>query len=108
MLFINRHPIAVLLIDINPLEIDVNVHPTKDIIRIKDEEKFYNEVFNGLKRNLLEKNLVPEVGIKETARETKIYSFDSSVQANLVSKEEVKQKPKVEPYGIGEYRILGR
>lgn len=44
MLFNKRHPIFILNIDIDPKVIDVNVHPTKREIRIKDEKLMHNAI----------------------------------------------------------------
>jgi len=54
-----RYPITVLNISIPGEEIDVNVHPTKTKIRFKDEEKVKRIVFEGVRKSLLDNDLIP-------------------------------------------------
>lgn len=55
LLFINRHPIVILNIELDNKKIDVNVHPTKKEIRISIEDILYNTIFEAIK-NTFENN----------------------------------------------------
>ena len=48
----NRFPVVVLFIDIFPLEVDVNVHPTKAEVRFKDAGKVRSLIVNGVREAL--------------------------------------------------------
>lgn len=48
LLFVNRHPIAMLNIEVN--EVDVNVHPTKKIVKFSDPENITRAVFEGIRQ----------------------------------------------------------
>ncbi len=58
VLFHGRHPIFVLNLELDPAELDVNVHPTKNEVRFRDPRLVRDFVFGGLHRAL--KNLRPE------------------------------------------------
>ncbi|MBU2589208.1 MAG: DNA mismatch repair endonuclease MutL [Nanoarchaeota archaeon] len=60
LLFVNMHPVTILNIEINPKEIDVNVHPTKDLVKFAEATKIYDAVFNALRKTLQENNLITD------------------------------------------------
>ncbi|MBC7087292.1 MAG: DNA mismatch repair endonuclease MutL [Tissierellales bacterium] len=49
---INKHPIFILYIDIDPSLIDVNIHPTKQEIKFVEENKVYSLISNHLRINI--------------------------------------------------------
>jgi len=59
MLFVNKHPIFVLHIQIDPQKIDVNVHPQKSEVKIEQKELVYKAVYNAVKETLQRNNLIP-------------------------------------------------
>ena len=48
----DKHPIFFLFLDVNPSEVDVNVHPTKREVRFQDKEFVYLFVHNALKTSV--------------------------------------------------------
>tara|TARA_B100000686_G_scaffold54455_1_gene58679 strand:+ start:25422 stop:27176 length:1755 start_codon:yes stop_codon:yes gene_type:complete len=48
----NRFPVVVLFIELFPLEVDVNVHPSKAEVRFKDAGKIRSLVVNGVREAL--------------------------------------------------------
>ena len=89
LLFTGRHPIAVLFIDVDVTKVDVNVHPTKDIVRIENEDRIYNDVKYAIKSVLESANLIPSAGIKfnPNVKATKMYDFAKDQQTVLEAKE---------------------
>ncbi len=65
LLFVNRHPVFVLHLNINPRRIDVNVHPTKSLIRFEQKEKVCAAVQSAVRETLRRNNLIPEVEIRQ-------------------------------------------
>ncbi|MFK4785919.1 DNA mismatch repair endonuclease MutL [Fusobacterium sp. MFO224] len=48
-----RYPFAILFIEIDPKEVDINVHPSKKIVKFSDEKFIYNLVYENVKNKLL-------------------------------------------------------
>ncbi|MEK6951365.1 MAG: DNA mismatch repair endonuclease MutL [Nanoarchaeota archaeon] len=84
LLFVNKHPVLVLLMEINPRKIDVNVHPTKSLIKFEQKEIVCQAVQQAVKETLQKNNLIPEVKVKQetlVGQETVVkYPFELSTQ----------------------------
>ena len=78
-LMIGRFPIAVIEIQTDPLLVDVNVHPTKQEVRLSKEEELFSLVSKAINDKLREQVLIPNVG------------------ANLDFKQKVNPKEQVKP-----------
>lgn len=52
MLMVNRYPVAVLNLSLDPRKIDVNVHPAKFEVRFKEEERIKGIVYDCIRANL--------------------------------------------------------
>lgn len=58
-----RFPIAVLKIYVDPHEVDVNVHPTKNQVRLGHEREISDMVKQAVKNALMHKDLIPDIKI---------------------------------------------
>lgn len=45
-----KYPFAIIFLDINPKDVDVNVHPSKKIVKFADEEEIYNYVLKEIEK----------------------------------------------------------
>jgi DNA mismatch repair protein MutL len=54
-----RYPTAVLLIEIPPTAVDVNVHPAKAEVRFRDSSLIHSVVLSAIRRSLREADLTP-------------------------------------------------
>ncbi len=84
----NKHPFTVLNIDINPLLVDVNVHPTKMEIRFSKEQEIFRSVYHAVNNALLSSPLIRDVHFHEKAHNIfKIKDFNINkaeyVQQNI-------------------------
>ena len=54
-----RHPAAILLLEIPPQDVDVNVHPTKTEVRFRDSGRIHGLVLSAVREVLLGNDLSP-------------------------------------------------
>jgi DNA mismatch repair protein MutL len=121
-LFLDRNPVFVLFINLDPRKTDVNIHPTKDIIKVDQENRLYNSVYNALKNAFKNNNLIPEVNLNEfsTAGPVKAYPIErtkqtllsetTNVSFNSLSDVErfIEQKKNSIKTSLGPIKILGQ
>ena len=51
-IMIGKFPVAILNIEVNPAQVDINVHPTKLEVKFSDDKKIYDCVYYGTKSAL--------------------------------------------------------
>lgn len=61
LLMIGRYPMAVLFLQLEPEEVDVNVHPAKAEVRFRQPDKVFSTVQRSVKRALLAYSPVPNL-----------------------------------------------
>src|SRR5205085_1950593 len=54
-----RHPAAILLLELPPQDVDVNVHPTKAEVRFRDGGRIHGLVLSAVRERLLGSDLTP-------------------------------------------------
>lgn len=59
----SRHPVAVLQIDVEPSEVDVNVHPAKTEVRFRQPSAVYSFLLRAVRSTLRAADLVPMFGL---------------------------------------------
>jgi DNA mismatch repair protein MutL len=58
-----RYPVAVIFIEIDPAEVDVNVHPTKAEVRFRETSRVYAAVQRAVRRALVDHAPIPQVSL---------------------------------------------
>lgn len=61
-LMVGRYPIGVLNIDLDPLLVDVNVHPAKREVRLSKEPQLSALISHTIRAKIASQNLIPDVG----------------------------------------------
>jgi len=59
LLFVNKHPVVVLALKVKG--VDINVHPTKKLVKFTHPDKVYSAVFNALRDVFKEESMVFQV-----------------------------------------------
>ncbi|NUQ84025.1 MAG: DNA mismatch repair endonuclease MutL [Anaerolineales bacterium] len=61
MLMVGRFPLTALFLEMDPKEVDVNVHPAKAEVRFRDQDKVFSFVQRSIRKALLAYSPVPNV-----------------------------------------------
>ncbi len=61
LLMVGRYPLAAMFIEIDPEEVDVNVHPAKAEVRFRNQDRIFSFVQRAVRRGLLAYAPVPTV-----------------------------------------------
>lgn len=64
----HKYPFTVLHIHINPLLLDVNVHPSKMELRFRNAEEIYQMVMQAVRQAFEQKELIPQVTVDSESR----------------------------------------
>ena len=81
----DRYPVIILNIDVDPILIDINIHPTKMDIKFSKMDTLKELVIDLISKRLEEISLIPEVSVRDN------YSI-SEVRKQIINKEENKDK----------------
>ncbi|WP_438832209.1 DNA mismatch repair endonuclease MutL [Streptococcus pluranimalium] len=84
-LMVGRFPIAVVDIQIDPYLADVNVHPTKQEVRISKERELMTLISTAIKESLKEQDLIPDA-LENLARSA-TRKADKPIQTSLSLKQ---------------------
>lgn len=71
----NKFPFIVLNIEINPLYVDINVHPTKMEVRFSDDQEIFRSVYHAVNNALLGEFLVKNVQLGEKEKNPFRFSY---------------------------------
>ena len=63
LLPIGRHPVAIVLLQMDPGEVDVNVHPTKREVKFRNGQQVFGAVQRAVRRALVEHAPVPAMAL---------------------------------------------
>jgi DNA mismatch repair protein MutL len=61
LLQVGRYPIAVIFIDMDPEEVDVNVHPQKTQVRLVHERKVFSAIQRAVRRTIVDHAAIPDM-----------------------------------------------
>jgi len=62
----NKHPFAIISLEIPPKDVDVNVHPRKEDVRFRNERDVAYSITEAVSKALKSAELMPEVAVSDT------------------------------------------
>lgn len=68
LLTIGRYPICYINIEMDPILVDVNVHPTKLEVRLSKEEQLYNLIIEKIRHAFKDRILIPKNDLDRTPK----------------------------------------
>lgn len=67
LIMVQRHPICFLFLELNPADVDVNVHPTKVEVRFQDPQSIYRLMLSSLRNRFLGMDLDSKLKVPSEA-----------------------------------------
>lgn len=83
LIMTGKYPACVLMIELPPIIVDVNVHPAKAEVRFSDEKIVFGAVYFAVKNALMESGLIYEFQLKKDARKQADYKAKPFVPENF-------------------------
>ncbi|PNZ69862.1 DNA mismatch repair endonuclease MutL [Staphylococcus croceilyticus] len=72
LLTIGRYPICYINIEMDPILVDVNVHPTKLEVRLSKEEQLYNLIVEKIRNAFKDRILIPQNDLDKMPKKNKV------------------------------------
>ncbi|MEG6565899.1 DNA mismatch repair endonuclease MutL [Thermoanaerobacterium saccharolyticum] len=82
---VNRYPVVITYLNIDPKNIDVNVHPTKLEVKFSNEKEIFDSIYKSIKNALNRSNLIP------TLRHDMFFTYTDIAENKVEEKSNPKQ-----------------
>lgn len=101
MLMTGKFPPCVIMIELSPHEMDVNIHPSKAEVRFTDEKRVTDAVYFAVKNTLVGNNLIYEFEIKQPSDWQSSEKKTEAVQQEITFNP-IEDKPDEKPVEVPE------
>ncbi|MGL4977472.1 MAG: DNA mismatch repair endonuclease MutL [Cetobacterium sp.] len=82
-----RYPFAIINLKVDPKTIDVNVHPSKKIIKFLDENEIYQKIFNTTQSTLTKEFIMPVLEVKQEPNTFEILEIPNEKKVENLKKD---------------------
>ncbi|MGW9816407.1 DNA mismatch repair endonuclease MutL [Staphylococcus cohnii] len=72
LLMVGRYPICYINIEMDPILVDVNVHPTKLEVRLSKEDQLYELIVNKIREAFKDRILIPQNDMDKMTKKNKV------------------------------------
>ena len=86
----DKYPVVILNIDVDPILIDINIHPTKMDIKFSKLQSLKELIIKVFEKNLKELTLIPTISVRDNYSVSEVYNQIS----NEETEEDIVQKEK--------------
>lgn len=85
-----KYPFAILFLEIDPQEVDVNVHPSKKIVKFSNEDEIYKNVTSSIKESFAKDDVFisPTIEEKKEEKEKRFLDFSDFDEFEIFDEKE--------------------
>ena len=107
LLTIGRYPICYLNIEMDPIVVDVNVHPTKLEVRLSKEEQLYQLIVEKIRYAFKDRILIPQNDLDRTPKKNKVLNQFEQQKLDFERRQQNSNQDKTNShyYGMSESKL---
>ncbi|OFV28147.1 DNA mismatch repair endonuclease MutL [Staphylococcus sp. HMSC14C08] len=107
LLTIGRYPICYLNIEMDPILVDVNVHPTKLEVRFSKEEQLYQLIVEKIRYAFKDRILIPQNDLDRTPKKNKVLNQFEQQKLDFERRQQNSNQDKTNShyYGMSESKL---
>lgn len=108
LVMVGKYPACVLMLEVPPATVDVNVHPAKAEVRFSDEKIVFNCVYFAVKNALMASGLIYEFQFKDEREKSIDYKakpFEPEKFEQPELTQETSEKPQFSPVSASQYSV---
>lgn len=107
LLTIGRYPICYLNIEMDPILVDVNVHPTKLEVRLSKEEQLYQLIVEKIRYAFKDRILIPQNDLDRTPKKKKVLNQFEQQKLDFERRQQNSNQDKTNShyYGMSESKL---
>ena len=97
LVMVGKYPACVLMLEVPPETVDVNIHPAKAEVRFSDEKLIYSAVFFAVKNALMASGLIYEFDLKDKPSHNEKFYKTKPFEPEKFTQPTIEDKPIEKP-----------